>query len=280
MSARGASGGVIGNNSGLVDAAILEAHPALAQQIVTVGRRPRVGHDRARWEGIDWDAYRARVGVDQIQGPWTIEACQINQVDRWVAEAEHLPPPLGEVYTALLHRDRGTVMSDVPGEIAGALPFLDYVDACGRQRVLIAGLGLGIVPAWLLAHADPERIDVVEIDADVIQLILRDRHEPYAPNAWAADPRLHIHLADAHTWTPQGRTGCWLHPHCMLLRAMAWDAAFYDIWDTVSDRNLPSMHRLHRHYSRRVFRAWSWERAECEAMRRRGRHCRVSEIDY
>jgi hypothetical protein len=58
-------------------------------------------------------------------------------------------------------------MSDVPAEIAGALDFLDRA----RRRELIADLGLGVVPAWLLRHADVERIDVVELDADVIALV-------------------------------------------------------------------------------------------------------------
>ena len=64
-----------------------------------------------------------------------------------------------------------------------------------------------------------------------------------------------------------------------------WDAAFFDIWDTISPQNLPSMHRLHRRFARRCGRMWSWERAECEAMRRRGQTaehpgCFVSETGY
>ena len=112
----------------------------------------------------------------------------------WPVDSPEMPASRPAVY----HQDRGLVMSDLPAEIAGALPFLDY--AAGQPRpvqVLIAGLGLGIVPAWLLAHASIAGIDIIEIDADVIGLITRGCRERGAPNQWAADPRLHIHHGDA-----------------------------------------------------------------------------------
>ena len=156
------------------------------------------------------------------------------------------PPGL---YTALVHQDRGLVMSDLPAEIADALPFLDYAagQSC-RLRVLIAGLGLGIVPAWLLVHASIARIDIIEIDADVIGLITRGCCEKGAPNKWATDPRLHIHHGDAHTWwpSPADRRGCAVHGDCVLQAGTTWQAGFFDIWDGISPSNLPSIHRLTR----------------------------------
>lgn len=128
-------------------------------------------------------------------------------------------------------------MSDLPAEIAGALPFLDYTAGqTGRLRVLVAGLGLGIVPAWLLAHASIARIDIIEIDADAIGLIIRGCLEQGAPNQWPADPRLHIHRGDAHTcWPgPARRHGCAVHGDCVLQADCTWHAAFFDIWDGIS----------------------------------------------
>jgi hypothetical protein len=265
--ASGPSAGVIGHaDRQCFERELVEGHPDLARQLATIGRHPRAGHDRERWQHVNWDGYRARVGVCQSLGPWRIEIteCPASGPDAWIAEAEGMPHVPGW-YTTLMHAERGIVMSDLPAEIAGSLPFLDRVAAAGTQHpaVLIAGLGLGIVPAWLLANTKAGRVDVVEIDPLVIGLITLDQ---CATDQWAADPRLHVHLGDALTWQPLD--GCALHRQCA--RPAGWDGAFFDIWDTISSENLPSMHRLHRRYARRTGWAMSWERAECEAMRGRG----------
>jgi hypothetical protein len=284
----GPSGGVLGTGGGPVTAEAVRRHPDLAKRIVQIGCHPRAGHDRRRWESVNWDDYRAKVGVCQRAGPWRIEACISepdtepgSMVSRWLEEAHGLPVCPPGVYTALLHDQRGLVMSDVPAEIAGALPFLDWVaaeSARRRIRVLIGGLGLGIVPAWLLTRTDVAKIDVVEIDPDVTMLVTGEANwlgdtEPY----WADDPRLSIYPADVLTWRP--------HPDDR------WHAVFMDVWDLVSAANLPAMHRLTRRYARHLDRdyggrIWCWERPECEAMRRRGQTlerpwpCFVSEDGY
>jgi hypothetical protein len=286
----GVSGGHLGDHR--VDAAIawVQQHGTLEQvrEFVTIGREPRAGHDRDRWASVDWDAYRAQVGVQQRSGPWRIEAAEHTDLSAWIAEAEGMPPgTAGAWYTTLVHDQGGVIMSDVPAEIAGALPFLDYVEALPaldpvltgghRTRVLIGGLGLGIIPARLLKHSKVSRIDVVEIDPDVAEMVTQDRYQQYAPNAWASDPRLHIYLGDIHTWHPHDAyrhgqyKGCMLHPRCPEIgKSPWWDAAWFDIWDRTSAGNLPSMQKLTRRYARRAKPSWCWERAECEAMKARG----------
>jgi hypothetical protein len=294
----GPSGGVLGRHGGMVSLEILEKHPDLARAFVTTGKYPRAGHDRARWETVRWDEYRAQVGIGGRSGPWRIWAHEARDGDpgsivtAWVADAEGMPPTPPGVYAELLHDERGLVMSDVPAEIAGALPFLDFAERLPRGRVLIAGLGLGIIPARLLAYGDIARIDVIEIDVGVISLVTGGCRERWAPNAWAADPRLHVHQADAHTWWPgalsaplsRSRRGCALHDDCTLWVNSTYHAGWFDIWDVVSPHNLPSMRRLTRHFARRVFRMWSWERPECEAMLARGqvleRPCWIDETGY
>lgn len=265
--ASGPSAGVLGKAGGnSVPAGLYRDHPEWARELLTTGRHRRAGHDRARWETVGWEDYRAQVGICQRRGPWSVEMAEErpDSPSRWVAEAEGMPCAPGW-YTALVHAGRGLVMSDLPAEIAGCLPFMDRAAAePGRPWFLIGGLGLGIVPAWLLRNVPACRVDVVEIDLDVIGLITEDGA---ARDAWAADPRLHVHWADALTWQP-GRNGCALHRSCMAPRD--WDAAWWDLWDTVSPANLPSMRRLHRRYARRACWQMSWERAECEAMRARG----------
>lgn len=264
--ASGPSGGELGHGGRhKFSRHVYEKHPDLVRRVLTIGMQSRTGHDRARWASVNWEDYRAHVGVQQQRGPWSVRIAEspADGMDAWAAEAQGLPHMPGW-YTALVHDERGLVMSDLPGEVAGCLPFLDRVAQMSKPFIFIAGLGLGIVPAWLLASTSACRIDVVEIDPDVIRLITGDEA---ARGKWAASPRLHVHQGDAHTWQP-GRPGCALHSAC--LTPMGWDACWLDVWDTVSPGNLPSMHRLHRRFGRRADLVMSWERAECEAMRRRG----------
>jgi hypothetical protein len=263
---------------------LIRDHPDMARAVIQMRRQPRAGHDPARWEGIDWSGYRAHVGICQGRGPWRIEMAEEKPgtPSQWIAEAEGLPFAPGW-YTTLVHAERGLVMSDVPAEIAGCLPFLDRAAETARGdvvtgtglSVLISGLGLGIVPAWLLANVPVQRIDVVEIDPDVIALVTGDAA---AREIWAADPRLHVHQGDALTWRDD-RRGCALHAACepwLLL-----DCAWHDIWDHPSALNLPSMHRLHRRWGHRAGWQMSWERPECEAMRKRRQPgCAVVESPY
>jgi hypothetical protein len=262
----GPSAGVTGGASqNSWPAALVRDHPGLIKSVTQSGRHQRAGHDRERWRTIRWSDYRAHVGICQQRGPWRVEMVEdkADAPTQWIAEAEGLPWEPGW-YTALVHADRGLVMSDVPAEIAGCLPFLDRVRRERCSSVLISGLGLGIVPAWLLANCPVERIDVIEIDPDVIELTTRDEA---AREMWAADPRLHVHLGDALTVRLGDR--CVLHEDCY---PPEWFAAgWHDIWDRPSAENLPSMARLHRRFGRRTGWQLSWERPECEAMRRRGR---------
>jgi hypothetical protein len=238
---------------------------------------------------VNWLDYRAQVGVPDREGPWRITAADSTEgtisetVHRWAAEAEQLPwEP--NVYAILEHDERGLVMSDLPGEIAGSLPFLDHAAGLGASRILIAGLGLGIVPAWLLEHTKAWRIDVIEVDADLIRLTIRAARMCADPgHSWADDPRLHIHHADAHTWWPAGQH-CALHQWCRVWD-QRWDATWLDIWDLVSPHNLPSMDQLEARYGPVSDAIWSWERPECEAMLARGQTqegptCWVDETGY
>jgi hypothetical protein len=280
----GPSAGITGGESQHTwPRSFIDGSPGLAKALIQSGRHPRAGHDRKRWESVNWDDYRARVGICQRRGPWRVEMVQEKpgEPSQWVAEGDGLPFVPGW-YTALIHEQRGLVMSDVPAEIAGMLPFLDRVQAENWKlrvtgtSVLISGLGLGIVPAWLLANVAVHRIDVIEIDADVIELVARDEA---AREAWAASPRLHVHLGDALTWKPSGQPGCALHSDCE--PPSSWDAAWHDIWDQPSSENLPSMRRLHRRFGRRAGWQMSWERPECEYRRKHPRSgsalCTISE---
>lgn len=275
----GPSGGAVGKkHSGMnIAPGLVGKHPDLARKMLTFGKHPRAGHDRARWGAVNWADYRAQVGVPSREGPWLITAVDSTEgtvsetVHRWIADAEGLPWEPG-VYTTLTHDERGLVMSDLPGEIAGALPFLDHTAGLAGGRILIAGLGLGIIPAWLLEHTAAGRIDVIEIDEDLIRLTTGAARACAEPGeSWADDPRLRIHRADAHAWQPgPGRR---------------YAAGWLDIWDLVTPRNLPSMDQLEVRYGPHCDAIWSWERPECEAMlardqTREGPTCFIDETGY
>jgi hypothetical protein len=104
------------------------------------------------------------------------------------------------------------VMSDTPAEILEHGTALN--DATGR--VLITGLGLGCLPHALLSRDDVTRIDIVEIDPDVIALT--------GPHL--RDPRVHIHQASALA-IPE-----------LFERGTRFDYVWHDIWTHVSSKNL------------------------------------------
>ena len=143
-------------------------------------------------------------------------------------------------------------MSDTRAEILEHTPILNkfyYSRLIKHKRVLINGLGLGLVVHAALTFDSIEHIDVVEHNADVIDLV---------GQYLTADPRVTIHLADAFDmyWPPGTR----------------WDFAWHDIWPSIDDQNLREMDHLMRKYKGRVAWQGCWQREGClafESMLRR-----------
>lgn len=94
-------------------------------------------------------------------------------------------------------------MSDTCAELSYNAAFVRMATG----RVLITGLGLGLLPAALLRKPEVTRIDIVELEADVIGLV-----KPHLQ-----DERIVIHHADAFTWQLP-------FPHYM-----QWDFAWHSI---------------------------------------------------
>lgn len=147
-------------------------------------------------------------------------------------------------YTSLL--DGGRLwMSDTPDEIGDHLGAIHRIERPSTRRVLINGLGIGMVLRAALACEHVEHVDVVEIDPRVVALV--------GPHY--ACSRLTIHTADAYTvpWPANTR----------------WDVAWHDIWPDICEDNLDGMARLHRRYGRRAEWQGSWCRERLLAERRR-----------
>jgi len=74
MSGAGSPAGVIEPGRPMRIPGFAAKHPALWRELVTVGRRTRVGHDRETWAEVDWDQLRAQVGLGRRAGPWQVRA--------------------------------------------------------------------------------------------------------------------------------------------------------------------------------------------------------------
>ena len=187
--------------------------------------------------------YRVQV-PEGASGDWLVERFTVDENAAALERMRMFNPssrgrgvPEG-TYTRLMHG--GTVvMSDTPDEIRDHREPIWH----SKGRVLLNGLGLGVVLGLLLNNEQVEHVDVVEKAAAVIQLV--------GPSY--DDPRVTIHCADAFE-----QAKSWP-------RGSHWTVAWHDIWNHLSTDNLPDMHQLHRSYGRRTDWQGSWGRELIEA---------------
>ena len=185
--------------------------------------------------------YNLRVDVPEGQsGNWSVNKFTVAERD-WMAlqYALHGRPVPAGTYTRLLQKGAyNPVMSDTPAELNDHLQFLYQAEG----KVLVNGLGLGLVVKGLLLNPKIVHIDVVEISSDVISLVWP---------TYASEPLVHLYQADAFSMTwPQDAQ---------------WDFAWHDIWSDICTDNLPEITKLKRKYARRV----GWQGAWCEGLLRR-----------
>jgi hypothetical protein len=138
------------------------------------------------------------------------------------------------VYTKLTG-DGNFWMSDTDAEKRDHLEPLWKVQSLEARRVLLNGLGLGMVLGAVLSFGHVERVDVVERDERVIGLV--------GPHC-LRDSRVRIHHADAFEQAKKWPKGT------------RWDVGWSDIWSDYSTDDLPQMETLNRSYGRRC----SWHR--------------------
>lgn len=138
-------------------------------------------------------------------------------------------------------------MSDTTAEREDHLKAVAAIHMGKAERVLINGLGLGMVLAAALSYDHVKHVDVVETDERVIKLI--------GPH-YITDPRVNIIHADAYEQIKTWPRGTW------------WDVAWSDIWPDISGENIPGMDMLHKYYRRRTQWHGMWCRKMCLDMRR------------
>lgn len=193
--------------------------------------------------------YRRKYGVtvpEGKKGPWEVRRFEVKKDDFGRIDFHNpgrsVPPG---IYTGLFHAQRGVVMSDTQAEISDHMAAMHQITKIECKRVLIHGLGIGMVLKQALDTEHVEHVDVVEIDQDVIDLV--------GPH-YLTDPRLTIHHGDALTFKfPKGSR---------------WDVAWHDIWDSICDDNRPQMSRLMRRYGRATVWQDCWGKYMLDYMRR------------
>lgn len=161
-------------------------------------------------------------------------------------------------YTSLTRR--GTLwMSDTPAERHDHSPFVVTCDRTRAERVLVTGLGLGMVAAALVHVPSVREIDIVEIDADVVALV--GEHVVRLGKDHGVEVR--VHQGDAtRPGDVFGRTG------------RRWSAAWHDIWPTISPDDYEDHKRVRRAYQARVGWQDVWQGNEVRRMVRRDRESR------
>lgn len=179
----------------------------------------------------DWQVRRFTVSPEDEKFQRLRAIASSSSRGRWV--------PTG-TYTGLYHRFE-IVMSDTPDEIR------DHYDPIyqARGRCLVNGLGLGVVVNAMLQRPEVEHVTVIEIAAEVIELVGRHWKAKYGD-------RLEIVHADAFAWKPP--------------QGIRYDVVWHDIWPHISSDNLGAMTRLHRKYGRRCDWQGSWARELCKRM--------------
>lgn len=135
-------------------------------------------------------------------------------------------------YTRLM-RNNTCVMTDTPDEIRDSISFI--YRAFGK--VLIAGLGLGVVLNAICMKEEVKHVTVIEISQDVIDLVGKYWLEKYPG-------KITIIKSDILEYIPA--------------KELKWDCAWYDIWDDLCTDNLEQMTKIHRKFAKRVKLQQSW----------------------
>jgi hypothetical protein len=187
---------------------------------------------------VTWNDVFKHLAVDVPEGTLdgvTVERFEIvsNSMDHFIhslragSRAAH-----PGVYTQLL-RDGYRWMSDTTAERRDHVQVLTQMYNTDARRVLVNGLGLGMIVNAALAMPSVEHIDVVEIDERVARLV--------GPH-YEKSGRVTVHVADAYEQTKRWPRGT------------RWDVGWSDIWPDLCTDNLVDMARLNRAYARRC--AW------------------------
>jgi hypothetical protein len=143
-------------------------------------------------------------------------------------------------------------MSSTPEELVSNWPLFDHA----HGRILIAGLGLGIIIHPLMEDEGVEHVTVLERNPDIIALV-----QP-SLQRFIDEGRLTVIEADVFEWDRRGAK---------------FNVIWLDIWEGKNGDVATEQGKLHRRFQHALDRTdpecWmgSWAREECLYWRRQGR---------
>lgn len=180
---------------------------------------------------------------DGICGKWRVESFTVSPEDaEWTklraalnGRDEYVPPG---TYKRLV-ADGVVVMSNTPMEVRTNDAFIRQA----KGRVLINGLGLGMVLTAILRKPDIESVTVIEASAEVIALV--------APS-FQTDRRVRITHGCAFDYKPA--------------KEDRFDAVWHDIWSYIEADNIPEMDALEQKYAQHTDWQASWCRWQCKRL--------------
>jgi hypothetical protein len=181
-------------------------------------------------------------------GDWTIKKFTVSEseskMDRILSHSLRYVP--AGTYTGL-YRGRTVIMSDTPDEISDHLPVMMKA----QGKVLIVGLGLGVVLNAIAKKPETSSVTVIEKSEDVLNLV-KSHYENKYPG------KIEFIHSDIFDYKPKSTD--------------KWDFAWFDIWDDLCEDNLEEMATLHRKYARKATWKASWGKELLQYERRRNRN--------
>ncbi|MFI1796616.1 hypothetical protein ACH427_04550 [Streptomyces sp. NPDC020379] len=206
--------------------------------------------EKVTWLDI-YDRMKVDIPVGEVRG-MKITKFEVKDPDDWTdadERREDIISPLEYVrmlrdnrapqpgwYTRLSEGDQ-VWMSDTTAERQDHAEPVMVIGHTKAERVVINGLGIGMVLAAALSYDHVKHVDVVEADDRVIELL-----GPHYQN----DPRVHIHHGDA---VEQMRKWC---------SDARWDVGWTDIWPEITPVNLPQMKLFTDFYGERCGFHGNW----------------------
>lgn len=175
------------------------------------------------------------IGVAKVQR-FTVVDDELARVRALFSHGRYCP---AGTYTKLLVRGR-LVMSDTPDEMLDHRLPVQFA----KGHCLVMGLGLGMVVTAMAKKPEVEKITVIEIEKDVIDLV-----GPHMPE------KAEIIHADALTWEPP--------------KGVRYGVVWHDIWASMCADQIPERARLKRRYGRRCEWQGDWGREVIDRDRRR-----------
>lgn len=179
--------------------------------------------------------YKINLNIEPaVSGEWAVEKFIVDENAAWQfnLRANFNKFKRGFIiageYYKLTHRGN-VVMSNTPDEIIDHYDFIERANG----KVLIAGLGLGMVVKALLEKPEVTKIVVIEKSEDVISLTAK---------YYLTDSRVTIIHADIFEYTPEEN----------------FDFAWFDIWNDICTDNLSEMQLLHKKFKKNCSNVDSW----------------------